>query len=114
MLQAALFDGVAFDPFSFQQNGVAAPEVDVGWCQIADIFVISAMVAMIDDGCDLRLKVLQELVVFQQDAVLERLVPRLDLALGLGMARLAVHLLDGSLFEPIAEIGGDAARSVVR
>jgi len=30
MLQAAVLDGVAFDPFSFHQDGLAAPEVDIG------------------------------------------------------------------------------------
>jgi hypothetical protein len=30
MLQAALGDGVAFDPFSLQQDDVSASEVDVG------------------------------------------------------------------------------------
>jgi hypothetical protein len=30
MLQASGFDVVAFDPFSFQQNGLAASEVDIG------------------------------------------------------------------------------------
>jgi hypothetical protein len=65
MLQAALFDGVAFDPFSFQQNGVAAAEVDVGRCQVAETFVISVMVVVIDEGCDLCLKVLREVVIFR-------------------------------------------------
>ena len=30
VLQSSLFDGVAFDPFSFQKDGLAAAEVDVG------------------------------------------------------------------------------------
>jgi len=30
MLQAALGEGVAFDPFSLQQDDVSASEVDVG------------------------------------------------------------------------------------
>jgi hypothetical protein len=29
MLQAAVLDGILFDPFSFQQDGLSAPEVDV-------------------------------------------------------------------------------------
>jgi hypothetical protein len=28
--QASVLDGFAFDPFSFQQDGWTAPEVDVG------------------------------------------------------------------------------------
>jgi hypothetical protein len=34
MLQSSLFDGVAFDPFAFQQDGLASAEVDVGRCQV--------------------------------------------------------------------------------
>jgi len=34
MLQSSQFDGVAFDPFSFQKDGLASAEVDVGWCQV--------------------------------------------------------------------------------
>ena len=113
MLQATEFDGFAFGPFSFQQDGVTAPKVDISRGEVAETFVISATIVMIDEGCDLCLKVLREVIVFQQDAVLERLVPPLDLALGLGMARLAVHLFDGSLFEPIAKVGSDVARAIV-
>ena len=34
MLQSSLFDGVAFDPFSFQEDGSASAEVDVGRRQV--------------------------------------------------------------------------------
>jgi hypothetical protein len=39
VLQASGFDSVAFDPFSFQQDGLAAPEVDVSRCEIADVLI---------------------------------------------------------------------------
>lgn len=29
-LQSSLFDGVGFDPFSFEEDGLASAEVDVG------------------------------------------------------------------------------------
>jgi len=29
-MQASVLDGFAFDPFSFQQDGLTAPEVDIG------------------------------------------------------------------------------------
>ena len=32
MLQSSLFDGVSFDPFTLEQDGLAASEVDVGRC----------------------------------------------------------------------------------
>ena len=35
MLQAAIGDGLAFDPFAFEEDGVAASEVDVGRGEIA-------------------------------------------------------------------------------
>jgi len=38
--QAAIGDCLSFDPFSFDQYGLTAVEVDVGWRQIADAFVI--------------------------------------------------------------------------
>jgi hypothetical protein len=38
MLQSSLFDGVAFDPFAFQQDGLASAEVDVGRCQVVQAF----------------------------------------------------------------------------
>ena len=34
MLQASLFEGVAFDPFSFQEDGSASAEIDVGRGQV--------------------------------------------------------------------------------
>jgi hypothetical protein len=43
MKQAALFDGFAFDRFLFQHDDVAAPEVDVGVCEIAETLVVAAM-----------------------------------------------------------------------
>ena len=34
MLQSSLFDGVAFDPFSFEEDGPVSAEVDVGGRQV--------------------------------------------------------------------------------
>ena len=48
--------------------------------------MVTLMVVVLDEGLDLGLKVAGQEVVFQQDAVLEGLVPALDLALGLRMA----------------------------
>ena len=86
MKQAALFDGFAFDPFPFQHDDVAAAEVDVGGCEVAETLMVAAMVVMIDELRDLLLEITRQEVVLEQDAVLERLMPSLDLALGLGMA----------------------------
>ena len=84
MKQAALFDGFAFDLFPFQHDDVTAPEVDVGGCEIAETLVVAAVVVMIDERRDLPFEITWQEVVFQQDAVLQRLVPAFDLSLGLG------------------------------
>jgi hypothetical protein len=43
-----------FDPFSFDQNGLALSEVDVGWRQIADAFVMAQVIVVNDEGPGLR------------------------------------------------------------
>src|SRR5687768_598734 len=93
MKQAALSDGFAFDPFSFQHDDVAAPEIDVGGCEIAKALVVAAVVVMIDERRDLPLEITRQEVVFQQDAVLQGLVPSLDLALSLRVARRSARML---------------------
>ena len=114
MVQAALSDGVSFDPFTFEQDGLAAPEVDVGRGEIVEALVVSAMIVMFDEGRDLGFEVFLKEVVFEQDAVLERLVPAFDLALRLRMARRAMDLIDLVFFQPLTEIGGNVTRPVIR
>ncbi len=46
VVQATLSDGVSFDPFALEQDGLAAPEVDVSRGEIVEAFVISAMVVV--------------------------------------------------------------------
>ena len=86
MKQAALFDGFAFDPFPFQHDDVAAPEVDVGGCEIAEALVVAAMVVVLDERRDLPFEITRQEVVFQQDTEQQSLVPSFDLALSLGVA----------------------------
>jgi hypothetical protein len=54
-------------------------EVDVRG-EIAQALVIAAMVVVIDECVDLGLEVAGQIIVLKQDAVLERLMPALDLA----------------------------------
>ena len=68
--QASVLNGLSFDPFSFQQNGVAASEVDIGRCQIADGLVVTLVVVVIDEGVDLSLEIAGQIVILEQDAVL--------------------------------------------
>jgi hypothetical protein len=113
MVQAALFDGVSFDPFAFEQDGLAASEVDVGRGEIIEALVVSAMVVVLDKGRDLGLEVFLEEVVFDEDAVLQRLVPAFDLTLRLRMAGSAVDLVDLVFLRSFTEIGSDVTRAVV-
>ena len=62
--------------------------------------MITLMVIMIDEGFDLGFKIAGQEVVFQQDAVLQGLMPPLDLALGLRVIRCAARMLHA--------LGGDA------
>ncbi len=113
MLQASGFDGVAFDPFSFQQDGLTAPEVDVSRCQVADALVVAEMVVVVDEVADLLLKVTGTVIVLEQDAVLERLVPALDLGLRLGMQRRSADMIHALLREPVSQVARDIAGAVV-
>ena len=54
VLQAAIGDGVAFDPFPFCEDGLAASEIDVGRGEIADAFMIAQMIVMLHEGKRLR------------------------------------------------------------
>ena len=75
MLQAAICDGLAFDPFAFEEDGFSAPEVDVSRSEIVEALVVAAMVVVLDEGRDLAFEIAGQVVVFQQDAVLQRLMP---------------------------------------
>jgi hypothetical protein len=45
--QAAIGDCLSFDPFSLNQYGLTAAEVDVGWRQIADSLLMSFILAIV-------------------------------------------------------------------
>lgn len=113
MDQAPVLDGLCFDILPFCQDCRAAPEVDVGGCQISEAFVISAMVVVLDKGGDGRLEFALQIVIFEQDAVLEWLVPALDLALRLGMVGSPAHMIHAVLFEVFGEIPRDVTGAVI-
>src|SRR4029077_12599033 len=85
--QAAIGDCLSFDPFPFDQNGLAPPEVDVGGRQVADALVISQVIVVGDEGGDLGFEIARQVIVFEQDAALERLMPAPQLSLGHRMIR---------------------------
>ena len=58
---------------------------------------------MINEGVDLGLEIAWQVVVLEQDAVLQRLMPALDLALGLGMEGSATNVPDAAVLEPFRQ-----------
>ena len=91
-MQASGFECLVFDPFSFQQNGLASAEVDISGCEVGDAFVVSKMVVVADEVSDFLFEITRQIIVLEQDAVLEGLMPALDLALRHRMVRRTTHV----------------------
>jgi hypothetical protein len=107
VLQATIGDGLAFDPFAFEEDGLSASEVDVSRSEIAEALVIAGMVVVLDEGRDLAFEIAGQVVMLEQDAVLERLMSALDLALGLRRERRSADMLDVPLVQPIGKVARD-------
>jgi hypothetical protein len=75
MVQAAVLDGLVFDASPFSQDGFAAPKVDVGRCQVADALVVAMVVVVVDEDGDGGFNLPCDEVLFQQDPVLQGLMP---------------------------------------
>ena len=113
MLQSSFSDCVALGPFSLQEDSLAAPEVDVGGCEVAEALVIAVVIVVLDEAPDVGFEIARQVVVFEQNAVLQGLMPALDLALGLGMMRHTANVIHAFVVEPFGEIGGDVAGTVI-
>ena len=113
MSQASVLDGLSFDPFPFQQDGLAAPEVDIGGREVIQTLVVAPVVVVLDEGAELGLESTGQILVLQPRPVLEGLVPALDLALGVGRVRCATDRLHALIIEPFGQVAGDRAGSVV-
>lgn len=46
--QASVLNGVAFDPFAFEQVGLAAAKVDVSRCEVCDALAATQMIVVAD------------------------------------------------------------------
>ena len=114
VLQAPVLDGLSFDSFPFQKDGLAAPKVDISERKIIQALVITLVIVVLDECAELVFEVTGQLIVLQQDPVLEGLVPAFDLALGLGMVRGASDMLHALIIEPFGQVAGDIAGSIVR
>ena|SRR6476659_8044763 len=107
--QASVLDGLSFDPFSFKKDGLAVPEVDVGRGEVGDTLVVSQMIVVGHELSDPVFEIAGQIVILKQDAVLQGLMPSLDLALGLGMQRRTTNMIKALVLEPFGEIAGDVA-----
>jgi hypothetical protein len=85
MLQAAVFDGVALDAFSFCEDRLGPAEADIGWCEVVDALMITDVIVVFDEGPYPAFEIIGQTVIVERYAVLQRLMPALDLSLGLGM-----------------------------
>ena len=101
--QATIGNGLSLDPFSSCQDGVAAAEVDVGRGEVVDALVVAVVVIVGDEGRDLGFEMAGQEVIFQQNAVLQGLVPALDLALDHRVIGRAVRVLDAAIAPPSPE-----------
>jgi len=90
--------------FSLFQNGLSAPKVDLGGCEVLQALVVALVVVVIDEGFDLSIEIAWQEVVFQQDAVLQGLVPSFDLALCLRMIRRTSAVLHSLALQPFSQI----------
>ncbi len=75
--------------------------------------MVALVVVVIHEGLDLGLKIAGQEVVFQQDAVLQSLMPPLDLALGLGVIRRTAGVLHAFVLQPFGQLPRDVAGAVV-
>src|SRR3712207_8608784 len=107
MQQAPLLDGPALDAFALEQDRLSAAEVDVGRGEVIEALVVAAVVVVLDEGLDPRLELARQMVALEQDAVLQRPGPALDLALGLRVAGRSADVLHPLAGEPIGEVAGD-------
>ena len=73
MLQTTICEGLAFDPFAFEENGLGPSEIDVGRGEIVEAFVISGMIVVLDERRDLAFEFARQVMVLDQDPAFERM-----------------------------------------
>ena len=92
---------------------MASACVSTGGCDVVQAFVVTLMIVVPDEGGNLRFEFSGQEVILEQNAVLERLMPTLDLALRLRVVRRAACVWQAFVFQIVSQIPGDIARAVV-
>src|SRR6266852_4820301 len=113
MLQASVCNCCTLDAFTLGQDCLRPTEVDISWREVVDALMIADVIVMFDEGSYLPFEITRQVVVVEQNAVLQGLMPPFDLSLGLGMKRSAAHMLHALAFEPLGQIVRDVTRSIV-
>ena len=108
-MQASRFERLLFDPFPLFQNGFVTPEADICGCDVAQALVVALVVVVIDKGFDLGFEIAGQELVFQQDAVLQSLMPPVNFSLSLGMIWRTARMLHTSALRPFRQITKDVA-----
>ncbi len=75
--------------------------------------MITPMDVVIDKPANAGFKSARQVVVFQEDAVLERLMPAFDLALCLRMVGRAANVSHVLCSQPICQLGRDVAGTII-
>ena len=96
MLQSSFLQSLLFDGCSSSQDDFTTPEAHIGGREVRQTLVIPVIS-----------------VVLEQDAILQRLMPSLYLALRHRVIRRAAHVFHLMGFHPLGQFGHDAARAVV-
>ena len=90
-----------------------ASEVDVRRRDVVQNLVVALVVVVIDEGLNLSFEVARQEVMFEQNTVLQGLMPTFNLALGLGMIRCTERVLHALFLHPFGKFARDVAGSVV-
>lgn len=75
--------------------------------------MIALVVVVLNEGVDLVFQMPRQVIILQQDAVLQGLMPTLDLALGLGVVGRSSHMVHFPVFQPFSQISGDVRRAII-
>jgi hypothetical protein len=57
VLQSSFSDGVAFNPFSLQQDGLTSAEVDIGGSEVLQALVVSAVIVVLDEVANVSFEI---------------------------------------------------------
>src|SRR4029079_11662491 len=102
--QATVCNRGTLDVQAFCADCLSSPEVNIGRSEIVEALVIADVVIVRDEGIDLPFEITGQIVVVEQDAALQGLVPTLDLALGLRVIRRCAATLRPVMLKPLVAL----------